>query len=130
MPKESRWRLKPLLTLPTGIYDLVRGQVPERLLEQDMGFVQLVGLQTQCVFTNQVADEHRKWRSPAARDAPDQLEIIRNFHPIIGETLQNVIRRCDELMPTLETAAKGIGGLALKPVNAGSADPTAGLVEN
>jgi hypothetical protein len=121
--EEGRWRLKPLLTLPTGIYDLVRGEVPDRLLEQETGFVQLVGLQTQCVFMNQVADEHRKWRSPAARHAPDQLEVIANFHPVIGETLQNVIRRCDEFMPTLEAAAQGVGGLKLKPVHPDSASP-------
>jgi hypothetical protein len=128
--EEGRWRLKPLLTLPTGIYEVVRGRVPERLLEQEIGFVQLVGLQTQCTFTNQVAAEHREWRSPAARDAPDQLEVIRNFHPVIGETLENVIRRCDEFIPTLEAAAKGIGGLALKPVQADSANAAVGLTEN
>lgn len=74
--ERERWRLKPLMLLPTSIYDLAKGHIPKALLEQEDAFVQLIGLQTQCAFMNELAIEQRRWKSPSARGQPDQHEVI------------------------------------------------------
>lgn len=113
LSERERWRLKPLVALPTGIYDLVRSYIPRALLEQDEGFVQLIGLQIQCEFTNQLAHEQQNWKSPAARGS-EQLEIIVSFHAPLEESIVSVSDRCVRLLTTLEAAATKVGGLDLK----------------
>jgi hypothetical protein len=112
--EEGRWRLKPLMTLPTSIYEMARQRIPGALLEQEDGFVQLIGLQTQCAFMNRLAEEHQRWKSPEARRQADQLEVIIGFHAPLEEAIRAVIRRCDCLVATLEASAQTLGGLQLR----------------
>lgn len=119
---EGRWRLKPLMVLPAGVYDLVKPHAPKALLQEANSLVDLVRLQAQCTYTNQVADEQRKWKSPTARDQPDQLDTIISFHPAIEESVVAVVERCDKLIPALQAAGKKVGGLNLQGAAANRAD--------
>ncbi len=114
--EDGRWRLKPLLRLPATLYDLSREHIPKSLLDDPRGFVGLLGLQTQCIYTNQLADELMKWKSPAARELDDQLQVIVDFHDPLGESVTQVIHRCDDLLPRLKAAGDKVGGLNLTPV--------------
>lgn len=122
----GRWRLKPLMTLPTSIYDLAKDHIPKVLLEQEDAFVELIGLQTQCAFMNQLATEQGRWKSPAARGQPDQQEVIVEFHAPLEEAITGVVNRCSRLLPVLVAAGEKVGGLDLKRIDpAKAASPTA-----
>lgn len=115
--ERGRWRLKPLMLLPTSIYDLAKGHIPKALLEQEDAFVQLIGLQTQCAFMNQLATEQQRWKSPAARGQPDQHEVIVEFHGPLEEAITAVTSRCNRLLAVLVAAGEKLGGLDLKKID-------------
>jgi hypothetical protein len=112
------WRTKPLMALPTMIYEMVRDRIPTALLEEEDGFVQLIGLQTQCAFMNQLATEQQAWKAPAAGSHPNQLAVIMGFHTegVFEEAINAVFERCSRLLVTLERAGEKVGGLALKRI--------------
>jgi hypothetical protein len=111
--ERARWRLKPLLRFPAGIYDLVKDRPPAALLKHEGALGDLVRLQVQCAYTNALADEQQKWKTPDARDQPDLLEAILSFHPAVLESVGTVVGRCDRLAPILRSAGEAVGGLNL-----------------
>jgi hypothetical protein len=70
-------------------------------------------LRAQCAYTNALADEQYKWKTPAARQQADQLETIVSFHPAILESVGTVVERCDRLAPAIRAAGEKMGGLNL-----------------
>jgi hypothetical protein len=116
--RQGAWRTKPLMALPTMIYEMVRDRIPTALLEEEDGFVQLIGLQTQCAFMNQLATEQQAWKAPAAGSHPNQLAVIMGFHAegVFDEAINAVFERCNRLLVTLERAGDEVGGLALKRI--------------
>jgi hypothetical protein len=120
--ESAQWRMKPMLILPTSIYDIARDRMPSVLIKQSGSFVQLIGLQTQCIFMNQVVDAQQRWKAPAARGLEDQLEMIASFHASMEEAILSVIDRCDRLLPILTTAGESVGGLLLERAGT-SAEP-------
>jgi hypothetical protein len=111
---QSRWRLKPLVGLPTGTYELVKDRPPSALLRQAGALIDLIRLQVQCTYTNALAHEQQRWKTPAASERRDQAETIASFHPAILESVNVVIERCDRLAPALRTAGERVGGLNLE----------------
>lgn len=116
LAEKAKWRLKPLLRLPTSIYDVLRERIPKALLEEDDGLAQVIALQAQCDFMNKLAEEQQRWKSPAARGQEDQLEVIVQFHGPLGETISSIAERCGHLLSTLERAGEKVGGLDVKRV--------------
>ena len=117
LAQKGHWRLKPLLRLPTSIYDIVRERIPRALLEESDGLAQLIGLQMHCDFMNRLADEHQRWKSPSARGQDDQLEVIVQFHTSLGEAVTAVVDRATRMLETLEGVADKVGGLDLTKVD-------------
>jgi hypothetical protein len=117
--EHGRWRLKPLMTLPISIYEIARDHLPNALLEEEDGFLQLIGLQTQCAFMNRLAEEQQRWKSPGAQGQSDQLDVIVQFHEPLGEAVTAVAGRCSRLLRTLDAAGRRVGGLDLKKIEPG-----------
>jgi hypothetical protein len=111
---EARWRLKPLIAVPSTVYDTVKVDPPASLLKQSMALADLVRLQYQCDYTNALAAEQQKWKTPSARGQPDQIETILSFHPAIRESVAAVIERCERLRNAIRAAGEQVGGLNLE----------------
>ncbi len=114
LAEQQHWRLKPLVGLPTGTYDLVKARPPNALLGQAGAFIDLMRLQVQCAYTNALAHEQQEWKTPAAGGRADQAETIASLHPAILESVSVVIERCDRLAPALRAAGEKVGGLNLE----------------
>lgn len=112
---ENRWRLKPFMLLPTNLSDIVRTDTPEALLAHEDILLQIASLDVQCQFFNQVAAEQRVWKSPAARDTSDQLQVIADFHAPLAEAITAVNERTNRLIVTVnEIADARYDGLDMK----------------
>jgi hypothetical protein len=92
----GRWRLKPLVRFPTAIYDIVKDRTPASLLKHEEALPTLVSLQVQCAYSNALADEQMKWKTPAAHGQPDQLHTIADFHPAIIESRNSIVVKCNK----------------------------------
>jgi hypothetical protein len=112
--QQGHWRLKPLLRFPAGVYELVRGHIPDVLLTRPAAVRRLLMLQMQCEYANSVAEEHQKWKTPDARGQPDQIDIIVSFHESIMESVNAVAAHCRELQPLVMAAGEKLGGLNLE----------------
>jgi hypothetical protein len=111
---EQRWRLKPLVRLPTATYDLVKPHIPTALLAQKGAVPCLAVLQAQCEYTNDLVDQYMKWKTPEARGQPDQIETLWSFHESISESLHAVAGRLNDLRPLVVAAGQRVGGLNLE----------------
>jgi hypothetical protein len=111
---EQRWRLKPLVRLPTATYDLVKPHLPTALLAQKGAVRYLLVLQAQCEYTNALVDQYMKWKTPEARGQPDQIETLLSFHESISESLHTVAGRLNDLHPLVVAAGQRVGGLNLE----------------
>jgi hypothetical protein len=113
MLQAGRWRLKPHVTLPGGVYDLVRDRPPAALLGHRLAMVDLMRLQVQCGYTNALAAAQQRWKSAAARGQVDQVETISSFNPSIVESATTVVERCERVAAAVREAGKEVGGLNL-----------------
>jgi hypothetical protein len=114
LQEKAHWRLKPLVPLPIGTYDLIKDRPPHALLGQPGAVRHLMVLQNQCGYTNALVNEQYKWKMPAAIGQPDQLEIIISFHPAIVESVETVLERCKLLSPAIAAAGEKVGMLNLE----------------
>ena len=113
LAETQQWRLKPLVRFPTAIYTLVAERVPAALLKHEEALPYLVRLQTQCGYSNALADEHQRWKTPEARGQPDQIETILSFHISIMESVNATVDVCTKVQPLIVEAGDAVGGLNL-----------------
>ena len=71
-------------------------------------------LQAQCDYTNVLAHEYERWKTPEARGQPDQIETILSFHEAIAESVNQVADRYRTLQPLVVAAGDAVGGLNLE----------------
>jgi hypothetical protein len=111
---QERWRLKPLVRFPTTFYEIVKSEIPAALLQQEGAVRTLLTLQVQCEYSNALAAEYQKWKTPEARGQPDQLETILSFHEGIIESANTVAKHCNVVIPLVHAAGELVGGLNLE----------------
>jgi hypothetical protein len=113
---KTDWRLKPLAALPTTIYDLVKTEPPSALLDQTGALSDLMRLQTQCAYTNALAQQQLRWKGPAAEPGMRAFQGLRieTFLPAIMESVNVVGERAERVSIAVRVAGEQVGGLNLE----------------